>query len=83
MAGWWTRLRGVLGRPPSGLLGLGDALEDQFRALEYHGNEEQQLLELKQKMGVLAPGSGEAKQLEAGDGDVEDAEVVEEDDSPA
>ena len=60
----------------------GDDLEDQFRALEYHGNEEQQLLELKQKMGLLAPGSGEAKQLEAGDGDVEDAEVVEDDDSP-
>lgn len=61
----------------------GDALEDQFRALEYTGNEEQQLLELKQKMGLLAPGSGEAKQLEAGDGDVEDAEVVEDEDSPA
>lgn len=61
----------------------GDDLEDQFRALEYHGSEEQQLLDLKQKMGLLAAGSGEAKQLEAGDGDVEDAEVVEDDDSPA
>ncbi|HSM18191.1 MAG TPA: PspA/IM30 family protein [Gemmatimonadales bacterium] len=62
----------------------GDTLDEQFRALEYHGNEEQQLLELKQKMGLLAPGADEAaKQLGAGDEDVEDAEVVEDDDAPA
>jgi len=60
----------------------GDTLDEQFRALEYRGNEEQQLLELKQKMGLLAPGEGgAARQLEAGDGDVEDAEVVEDDPS--
>ncbi len=60
----------------------GDTLDEQFRALEYRGNEEQQLLELKQKMGLLAPGEGgAAKQLEAGDEDVEDVEVVEDDPS--
>ncbi len=54
----------------------GDNLSQQFEALEYHGNADQQLLELKSKMGAL--GSGEApKQL--GDGDeVPEAEVLEE-----
>ncbi len=60
----------------------GDDLDDQFMALEYHGNADQQLLELKEKMGLLGAGSGEAaKQLEAGDGDVEDAEVVEDEEA--
>jgi len=51
-----------------------DDLVDQFKALEYHGNADQQLLELKAKMGMLgAGGGGPAKQI--GKGDVEDAEV--------
>ena len=55
----------------------GDDLINQFKALEYKGSTEQQLLELKVKMGVLSPGSSEgAKQLGTGDDDVEDAELV-------
>ncbi len=54
----------------------GDDLSQQFEALEYHGNAEQQLLELKSKRGRL--GSGEAKK-QLGDGDdVPEAEVLEE-----
>ena len=54
----------------------GDDLSAQFQALEYHGSSDQQLLELKSKMGRL--GSGDAqKQLGDGD-DVAEAEVLEE-----
>ena len=54
----------------------GDDLSAQFQALEYHGSSDQQLLELKSKMGML--GAGEApKQLGDGD-DVAEAEVLEE-----
>jgi phage shock protein A len=52
----------------------GDALARQFEVLEYHGSADQQLLELKQKMGLLGPG-GDAKRLGKGAGDVQDAEV--------
>ena len=46
------------------------------QAVEYHGSSDQQLLELKGKMGML--GAGEApKQLGDGD-DVAEAEVLEE-----
>ena len=55
----------------------GDFLQQEFEALEYHGNADQQLLELKQKMGVLAPGESRP-QLGSGDEDVDDAEVVDE-----
>ena len=56
----------------------GDRLVQQFEALEYHGSADQQLLELKRKMGLLGAGSGgEAKQLGAG-GDVHEAEIEEE-----
>lgn len=59
-----------------------DNLVDQFKALEYKGNADQQLLELKAKMGLLAaPGGGPAKQI--GKGGVQDAEVLEEEDGPA
>jgi len=45
--------------------------------LEYHGSSDQQLLELKAKMGMLK--SGEApKQLGDGDDDAPEAEVMEE-----
>jgi phage shock protein A len=55
-----------------------DSLSQDFEALEFHGSHEQQLLELKRKMGKLPPGkSAEPGQLEAGE-DVQDAEVVEE-----
>jgi phage shock protein A len=58
----------------------GDMLQQEFDALEYHGSSDQQLLELKKKMGMLSAGeAGERPQLGAGDGDdVADAEVVEE-----
>jgi phage shock protein A len=56
----------------------GDALARQFEVLEYHGSADQQLLELKQKMGLLGSGSGkDAKRLGKGE-DVQDAEVEEE-----
>lgn len=60
----------------------GDSLQAQFQALEFHGNAEQRLLDLKQKMGMLP--AGEAKepgQLPAGEESeaVRDAELVEED----
>jgi phage shock protein A len=53
-----------------------DDLVQQFKALEYRGSAEQQLLELKAKMGVLPAGEA-AKQLGKGAADVKDAEVVE------
>jgi len=55
----------------------GDRLAREFEALEYKGTADQQLLELKAKMGLLGTG-GTTKQLPRGAGDVEDAEVVEE-----
>jgi phage shock protein A len=58
----------------------GDALAKQFEALEYHGTADQQLLALKQRMGLLpSPGGGSSKQLGTGlDATVHDAEVIEE-----
>jgi phage shock protein A len=56
----------------------GDALMQQFQALEYKGSADQQLLELKAKMGLLGPGQGgAARQL--GKGETVEAELVEED----
>jgi phage shock protein A len=61
----------------------GDHLARQFEALEYKGSSDQQLLELKTKMGILGPGrSGGSKQLGTG-GDVRDAELIEEDEGKA
>lgn len=58
----------------------GGTLERQFAELEYHGNAEQQLIELKRKMGLLPAGeSDERRQLSGGRGSVADAEVVEDD----
>ena len=54
----------------------GDDLMQQFKALEYKGSADQQLLELKAKMGLLGKGADEpARQLGKGE-HVHDAEVV-------
>jgi phage shock protein A len=60
----------------------GDYLVRQFEALEYKGSSDQQLLELKTKMGILGPGKDKpkARQLRAGKEDVRDAELIEEGD---
>src|ERR671938_1952784 len=51
----------------------GDHLARQFEALEYKGSSDQQLLELKPKMGLIAPGPDQgSKQLGRGQGDVRD-----------
>jgi phage shock protein A len=59
----------------------GDKLTREFEQLEYHGSSDQQLLELKQKMGLLAGGATEApKQIQGGAEEPAEAEVVEEND---
>ena len=59
----------------------GDRLAKQFEVLEYKGSSDQQLIELKQRMGMLAPGPSQpTRQLNKGAGDVHDAELVEEGD---
>jgi len=61
----------------------GDSLQQEFKALEFHGNADQRLLELKEKMGMLPAGTSQApQQLGAGRQDagvVHDAELVEDD----
>jgi phage shock protein A len=59
----------------------GDTLSQQFQALEYQGSADNQLLDLKRKMGVLPPGEGpERRQLTGGEAEeISDAEVVEDD----
>ncbi len=62
----------------------GDNLMKEFEQLEYHGSSDQQLLELKAKMGVLGGGKGEApRQIGQGKSDADDADdadIVEETD---
>jgi phage shock protein A len=60
----------------------GDHLLRQFEALEYKGSSDQQLLELKARMGLLGPGQGKegSRQLHAGKDDIRDAELIEEGD---
>jgi phage shock protein A len=61
----------------------GDTLQKQFAELEFKGSADQQLFELKRKMGVLPPGE-ERRQLPGGEeesADIPDAEVIEENDS--
>src|SRR3954465_11554425 len=59
----------------------GDNLTRQFDALEYKGSSDQQLLELKTKMGILGSGQDQgSRQLGRGKGDVRDAELIEEGD---
>jgi phage shock protein A len=59
----------------------GDQLTRQFEALEYRGSSDQQLLALKQRMGLLpgGGGGGQNRQLNRGTEDIHDAEVIEED----
>ncbi len=60
----------------------GDNLMKEFEQLEYHGSSDQQLLELKAKMGMLGGGKGEApKQIGQGQDEADDAEIIEETDS--
>jgi phage shock protein A len=57
----------------------GDSLDQQFAQLEYHGSADQQLLDLKQKMGMLPAGEGaDKKQLGTGGENVVDGEFTEE-----
>ncbi len=57
----------------------GDNLQKQFAQLEYKADADTQLLQLKQKMGLLGAGKNPTKQIGAGTGDVHDAELVEDD----
>jgi phage shock protein A len=55
----------------------GDRLVRQFEQLEYKGSSDQQLLELKARMGLIEAGGGaQAKQLNRGGAEVHDAEVI-------
>jgi phage shock protein A len=57
----------------------GDRLVRQFEQLEYKGSSDQQLIELKVKMGLIeAGGTAQAKQLNRGSQDIHDAELVDE-----
>jgi len=60
----------------------GDRLVKQFEVLEYKGSSDQQLVELKQRMGLLPPSQPQpTRQLNKGAAnDVHDAELVEEGD---
>lgn len=59
----------------------GDHLSQEFAILEYHGSADQQLLELKAKMGLLGTGGApSARQLGKGGEGVSDAELIEEGD---
>jgi phage shock protein A len=56
----------------------GDNLAKQFEVLEYKGSADQQLLDLKTKMGLLAAGGGQpARQIGKGKETIHDAEVLE------
>jgi phage shock protein A len=57
----------------------GDRLVRQFESLEYKGSSDQQLIELKARMGLLPAGES-ARQLNRGAADVHDAEVIEDGD---
>ncbi len=56
----------------------GDDLMQQFKQLEYKGSADQQLLELKSKMGLIGKGD-DTKQLGKGAETVHEAEVVDDD----
>jgi phage shock protein A len=55
----------------------GDQLQQQFSQLEYKADADEQLLALKQKMGLLGPGTQAPRQLGTGAaGEVQEAELV-------
>ena len=57
----------------------GDRLVQQFEALEYKGTSDQQLIALKQRMGLLpGSGAGGSRQLGKGAETIREAEIVEE-----
>lgn len=56
----------------------GDDLSRQFEALEYSGTSDQQLLELKRKMGLLPSGSDEPLQITDGEAEVDEGDYVDE-----
>jgi len=58
----------------------GDTLAQQFQQLEYKGSSDQQLLELKSRMGLLGPAGGDAARQIGKGGETLEAEVVEEED---
>ena len=58
----------------------GDTLMQQFQVLEYKGSADQQLLELKTKMGLIAPGSGPGTRQIGKGGETVEAELVEDHD---
>jgi len=58
----------------------GDTLAQQFQQLEYKGSSDQQLLELKARMGLLGPAGGDAARQLGKGGETLEAEVVEEED---
>jgi phage shock protein A len=57
-----------------------DDLMDQFKKLEYKGTADQQLMDLKAKMGMLGAGNRETRALGAGGKKKDDAEIVQEGD---
>ncbi len=59
----------------------GDALQKQFSQLEYKADADTQLLQLKAKMGLIAGPKSPTKQIGAGQGEVHDAELVDDDES--
>jgi phage shock protein A len=60
-----------------------DDLTQQFKQLEYKGSSDQQLIELKAKMGMLSPGGQGARQIGKGNEEaVHEAEVVDDDEKP-
>lgn len=62
----------------------GDELSRQFDALEYHGNSDQQLLDLKKKMGLLAAGKPDDHlQLTDGADDIHEADIVDDEEGDA
>ena len=50
---------------------------EEFESLEYKGSSDQQLIELKTKMGLLKAGGDKAKQLGKGSETIHDAELLE------
>ncbi|MHB1328782.1 MAG: PspA/IM30 family protein [Gemmatimonadales bacterium] len=58
----------------------GDDLTQQFKQLEYHGSSDQQLIELKAKMGLLkSGGTQESKKLGRGEAVVDNPELLDDD----